>query len=108
MKMLLLGKLSEVSINLLVYFLKKIVVLKDAFYSNPISRFKHLQRRSFWGNLQIFRSVIAESVLLKLALTFPENLLFINVLTDSFIYILFKILEFNLALQKETICENII
>ena len=36
MKMQLLNILSEFSLNLLVYFFKKIVVLKAAFYSNPI------------------------------------------------------------------------
>ena len=58
MKMQLLNKLSEVLNKFVsILFLKKIVVLKDAFYSNPISHFKHVQRMSFWGNLQIFRRV---------------------------------------------------
>ena len=94
------------------------VVLKAAFYNKPISHFKHLQRTSFWENLQIFASVISESLLLKLAVTFPEmfvlkcviyilNVLFINVLTDSFVLLtnkLFKMLEFNPLCY---ICENI-
>ena len=83
-----LNILSEVLNRFVGRLLKKKVVLKASFYSNPISYFKRFQRRSFWGNL----SVIDEPLLLKLVVTFPENfvlkcviyilnVLFINFLT---------------------------
>ena len=54
----LLKIFSEVLKVYTSFFLKKIVVLKAAFHSNPISNFKHLQRKILWGNLQIFRRVL--------------------------------------------------
>ena len=113
--------ISEVLNKFVGRLLKKIVVLKAAFYSNPISYFKRFQRRSLWGNL----SVIDESLLLKLVVTFPGNfllkcviyilnVLFINFLTDSFfIYKHFFISNskcLNLTpcvTKRNTICENL-
>ena len=58
MKKQLLNILSE-DLNKFVSILsKKIVVLKAAFHSNPISHLKDFQRRDFWGNLQIFRMAL--------------------------------------------------
>ena len=51
-------------------FFKKMFVLKAAFYSNPISHFKHLQRRNFWENLQIFMRMLLLS-------RYVKNVLFI-------------------------------
>ena len=58
----------------------------------------------FLGKFTNFgKSVIAKSLLLKLAVTFPENLLSINVLTASFLSFtaLFKIFEFNPLCSKK-------
>ena len=60
-KMQLLNILSEVLNKFVSIIFKKIIVLKAAFYNNPISYFKHRQRRSFWRNLQISRRVLLMS-----------------------------------------------
>ena len=55
------------SINLLVYFLKKkVVVLKAAFCSSPISHLKHLQWWNFWRNFQILSRVLLLSCYFKI------------------------------------------
>ena len=96
---------------MLVNFFKKTFVLKAAFYSHPNFTFQTPPTEEFLGNFANFhKSVITES-LCKKCVVYILNVLFIKVLTDSFVSftnILFKMLELNPVLQKETICENII
>ena len=116
MKKCLLDILSEVLnkfVNIL--FFKKIVVLKAAYCSNPVWHFKHLQRSSFWGNFleECYCWVATSGIGRNIScVIYILNMLFIDVLTDSFILftnILFKMLEFNPCVTKRNhICEDII
>ena len=108
MKKCLLDILSEVLnkfVNIL--FFKKIVVLKAAYCSNPVWHFKHLQRSSFWGNFleECYCWVATSGIGRNIScVIYILNMLFIDVLTDSFILftnILFKMLEFNPLCYKK-------
>ena len=68
MKTQLLNILSGVLNKSVIYFLKKIVVLKPIFYSNPNSHF-NTPNEGVYGEVCTF----FKSLLLKLAVTFPEN-----------------------------------
>ena len=105
---------TKFCVNLLVYFSKK-VVLKASSYSNPMSHFKHLQWRCFWGNFKICRRVllldcyfwnwpsISWIFFIKMCCLYYIKRA-INVLTDSFLLstnILFKMLKFNTLYYKK-------
>ena len=89
---------------MLVNFFKKTFVLKAAFYSHPNFTFQTPPTEEFLGNFANFhKSVITES-LCKKCVVYILNVLFIKVLTDSFLLftnILFKMLELNPVCYKK-------
>ena len=76
------NKLSEILHKFvrLLLLKKKIVALKAASYSNPISNFRHLQLRSLLVKLQIFRRVLLLSRYIEFWTFSKKNIIFVLLL----------------------------